>query len=65
MRKQRETEIQATLFDEPVEEEKTIRDVPHDYQIVKTAKDRAALLDRVDGSERSLLRHRNDGPESA
>ena len=40
---QRETEIQAGLFDEPVKE-KTIRDVPHDYKIVRTPAERSQLV---------------------
>ncbi|HBV65951.1 MAG TPA: DNA polymerase I [Rhodopirellula sp.] len=44
IREKRETEIQATLFDEPVDE-KTIRDVPHRYHTVKTADERTALLE--------------------
>jgi DNA polymerase-1 len=43
VRQQRETEIQAQLFDEPVTE-KTIRDVPHDYIIVRTPADRSQLV---------------------
>ena len=46
IREKREVEIQASLFDEPVEE-KTIKEVPHDYKIIKTAKDRKALLDQL------------------
>ncbi len=43
IREKRETEIQATLFDEPVDE-KNIRDVSHEYHTVKTADERTALL---------------------
>lgn len=43
IREKRETEIQATLFDEPVEE-KTIRDVKHNYQTITTAEQRAELI---------------------
>jgi DNA polymerase I len=43
IREKRETEIQATLFDEPVEE-KTIKDVPHRYHTVVTAEQRAELI---------------------
>ena len=32
------------MFDEPVVEEKTIKDVKHDYKIVTTKKDRSALI---------------------
>jgi DNA polymerase-1 len=46
IREKRETEIQAMLFDEPVDE-KTIKDVKHDYKIVKTKKDRSALLAKL------------------
>lgn len=46
IREKRETEIQETLFDEPVED-KTIRDVQHDYQTVTTAAQRAALIDQL------------------
>jgi DNA polymerase-1 len=44
IREKREKEIQSTLFDEPVVDEKTIETVDHDYKIVKTKKDRAALI---------------------
>ncbi|MGI9472892.1 MAG: DNA polymerase I [Rubripirellula sp.] len=43
LREKRETEIQSTLFDEPVQE-KTIRDVTHDYKTLHTAEERAALI---------------------
>jgi DNA polymerase-1 len=43
IREKRETEIQASLFDEPVKE-RTIRDVPHEYITVTTAAERAALI---------------------
>ena len=46
IREKRETEIQATLFDEPVEE-KTIRDVPHEYHTVETADQRARLIKKL------------------
>lgn len=42
IREKREKEIQATLFDEPVEE-KTIADVAHDYQTITTRKERDQL----------------------
>ena len=45
IREKREKEIQSTLFDEPVEQEKTLADVKHDYKIVKTADERAALIE--------------------
>ena len=44
IREKRETEIQATLFDDPVEE-KTIRDVPHTYHTVTTDQARASLVE--------------------
>lgn len=43
IRERREREIQATLFNEPVEE-KTIRDVPHDYRLVTTKEGRNQLV---------------------
>ena len=43
IREKRETEIQATLFDEPVEE-KTIADVPHEYITIETAQQRKELI---------------------
>ena len=43
IREKREKEIQASLFDEPVEE-KTVDDVKHDYQLVDSAEDRKALI---------------------
>ncbi len=46
IREKRETEIQATLFDEPVHE-KTIKDVPHRYQAVTTAEQRADLIGKL------------------
>jgi DNA polymerase-1 len=46
IREKRETEIQATLFDEPVEE-KTIKDVPHEYQIVRTLDERVSLIEQL------------------
>ncbi|MEM9413142.1 MAG: DNA polymerase I, partial [Planctomycetota bacterium] len=45
-----EQEIQASLFDEPVEE-KTIKDVKCDYQIVKSKADRSALIKILDGQD--------------
>jgi len=50
IREKRETEIQASLFDEP-ETEKTIHDIPHDYQMVETAEQRQALLTRLKQQE--------------
>ncbi len=46
IREKRELEIQATLFDEPVEE-KTIKDVAHKYTTVQTKKARAELLKKL------------------
>ena len=43
IREKRESEIQATLFDEPVTE-KTIADVKHDYKTVKTKGERDKLI---------------------
>ncbi len=43
IRDKREQEIQATLFDEPVEE-KTIRDVAHNYKLVSDEEGRAKLV---------------------
>ncbi len=46
IRDKREQEIQATLFDEPVEE-KTIRDVAHDYTLINDEAGRAKLLEEL------------------
>lgn len=46
IRQKRETEIQARLFDEPVEE-KTIKDVKHEYQVVLTAQEQQELVDQL------------------
>lgn len=43
IREKRETEIQATLFDEPVDE-KTIDDVKHSYHTIETDADRQSLV---------------------
>ena len=50
IREKRETEIQATLFDEPVDE-KTICDVPHQYHTVTTAEERAELIGLLNQQE--------------
>ena len=50
IREKRETEIQAILFDEPVEE-KTITDVPHDYRIVRTPEERSKLIELLQAQE--------------
>ncbi|TWU54454.1 DNA polymerase I [Rubripirellula tenax] len=46
IREKRETEIQATLFDEPVDE-KTIDDVRHVYKAITTAEQRAELIQEL------------------
>ncbi len=46
IREKREKEIQQTLFDEPVDE-KTIRDVKHDYKTVETQKERKSLIKKL------------------
>lgn len=51
IREKRESEIQATLFDEPVQE-KTIHDVKHDYQTVETGDQRAALIKTLMAQDR-------------
>ena len=43
IREKRETEIQATLFDEPVEE-RSIADVDHAYSTIETEEQRAELI---------------------
>ncbi len=45
-RQQREQEIQQELFAEPVEQ-KTIRDVPHQYHVIRTAAERHQLIERL------------------
>ncbi|MGB7343398.1 MAG: DNA polymerase I, partial [Pirellulaceae bacterium] len=51
IREKRETEIQATLFDEPTDE-KTIDDVKHDYKTIETAQQRAKLIKRLKEQQR-------------
>ncbi len=51
IREKRETEIQATLFDEPTDE-KTIDDVQHDYKTVDTAEGRAELIEKLKSQQR-------------
>ena len=51
IREKREKEIQSTMFDERVEE-KTLGDVPHEYQTIKTKKGRAELIDNLLKQER-------------
>ncbi len=51
IREKREREIQSTLFDHPVEE-KTLQDVAHDYQTIKTKKGRAELIKKLLRQER-------------
>jgi DNA polymerase-1 len=46
IREKRESEIQATLFDEPVDE-KTIADVKHEYITIETADQRADLIAKL------------------
>lgn len=46
IREKREKEIQASLFDEPVEE-KMLDDVKHDYQLVDSAQDRKELIGQL------------------
>ncbi len=50
IREKRETEIQATLFDEPVDE-KTITDVKHQYSTIYTADQRAELIAKLSQQE--------------
>lgn len=47
IREKREVQIQATLFDDDEIDVKTIKDVKHDYQIVRTADERAALIEKL------------------
>lgn len=47
IREKREAEIQAKLFDDPVEE-KTIQHVDHNYQLVDSAADRKALIKQLE-----------------
>lgn len=46
IREKREAEVQASLFDEPVDE-KTIRDVKHEYVTVTTSEQRQTLLKKL------------------
>tara|TARA_R110002049_G_scaffold27321_3_gene94401 strand:+ start:30198 stop:32942 length:2745 start_codon:yes stop_codon:yes gene_type:complete len=46
IREKRETEIQASLFDEPAEE-KTIADVKHEYKTIETKQQRRELVDKL------------------
>ncbi len=46
VREKREKEIQADLFSDPVAEQ-TIKDVAHDYRIVRTAEERAELIEKL------------------
>ena len=48
IREKREKEIQASLFDEPIQQEKTLKDVEHDYQIVQTSEQRAELIKKLE-----------------
>ncbi|MEM7313877.1 MAG: DNA polymerase I, partial [Planctomycetota bacterium] len=49
IREKREKEIQATLFDEPVTEEKTIKDRKHEYHTIKPEEEekRASLIEQL------------------
>lgn len=51
IREKREKEIQATLFDEPVEET-TIKNVPHEYMTIKTKAGRGKLIKELLKQER-------------
>ena len=51
IREKREKEIQATFFDEPIDE-KTLADVPHQYLTIKTKKGRAELIKKLLKQER-------------
>ncbi len=44
IREKREVEIQTMLFDEEPSKQKTIKDVEHDYKIVRTESERAELV---------------------
>ena len=44
IREKREKEIQKTLFDEEEIEVRTLKEVPHEYHTVTTAKDRTSLI---------------------
>ncbi|NND98503.1 MAG: DNA polymerase I [Pirellulaceae bacterium] len=50
IREKRETEIQATLFDDPVEE-KTLSDVKHDYRTITTKAARTKLISTLSKQE--------------
>lgn len=47
IREKREREIQATLFDDVPTDQKTIKDVTHEYTIVRSAEERAALIAKL------------------
>ena len=47
IREKREKEIQTRLFDEPIESEKTLQDVEHDYITIETATDREKLISEL------------------
>ena len=47
IREKREKEIQSTLFDEGVVQEKTIANTEHDYQLVETSEQRAELIAKL------------------
>jgi DNA polymerase-1 len=46
-REKREAQIQKQLFDDEPVQEKTIRDVPHEYHVVTTAAERSRLIDAL------------------
>lgn len=50
VREKRETEIQQSLFDTP-DDEKTLSDVPHDYQTLTTQAQRAKLIQRLGAAD--------------
>jgi len=54
VREKREQQIQGTLFDEPVQE-KTIRDVEHDYKLITDAAERQEVLAQLLQAEQVCL----------
>lgn len=51
IREKREQEIQQRLFDEPVQQERTIADVPHEYHIVREEAERLALIEQLSNQQ--------------
>ena len=47
VREKREQEIQQRLFDEPLEQERTLHEVPHTYHTVESAEARAELIQKL------------------